>query len=114
MEKDNKATHYIGKSGKLYSREEYINHGLGVNVIYKGYKDLPKDDYPYTFKLEFEENENKKYITKPLTGEHIFETCGSIDKPHMNGIKVQGTFEEAKTKLEELRKEDNTIGLKLI
>jgi hypothetical protein len=32
----------------------------------------------------------------------------------MNGIIINGTFEDAKIKLKELRKIDNTIGIKII
>lgn len=45
-------THYIGVSGTLYDKEEYANHGFGG--IYKGFKDLPKDDYPYTKKYDYD------------------------------------------------------------
>lgn len=41
------STHYIGKSGKEYSMDEYVNHGYGG--VKNGYKDLPHDDYPYTY-----------------------------------------------------------------
>lgn len=32
-------------TGKEYSYEEYINHGKGG--IYRGFLDLPSDEYPY-------------------------------------------------------------------
>jgi len=42
----NKPINWIGKSGKKYPYNEYNNHGYGG--IKQGFKDLPKDDYPYT------------------------------------------------------------------
>ena len=33
-------------TGNEYDYNEYSNHGQGGN--YKGYRDLPKDEYPYT------------------------------------------------------------------
>lgn len=42
-------THYVGNDGTLYPLNEYTNHGKGG--VYKGLKDLPHDNYPYTFKL---------------------------------------------------------------
>lgn len=47
------ATHYVGRTGKEYPKDEYCNHGKGGT--YQGFKDLPKDEYPYTI----------KYLTKP-------------------------------------------------
>ena len=44
------ATHYVGKDGGLYDIKKYINHGHGG--VYRGMKDLPKDEYPYTMKYE--------------------------------------------------------------
>ena len=44
------ATHYVGKSGKEYIKDEYSNHGQGN--FYRGFLDLPKDDYPYSVKYE--------------------------------------------------------------
>ena len=41
-------THYIGFSGNEYPFNEYQNWGSGGT--YKGKKDLPKDEYPYTYK----------------------------------------------------------------
>jgi hypothetical protein len=52
------ATHYVGCTGNEYSIDEYCNHGK--KGIYRGFKDLPKDEYPYTI----------KYKTEPL-----FECC---------------------------------------
>ena len=111
MIKTHRCVYWVSNKGEKFDYETYSNHGLGV--VYKGRVDLPKDGYPYTFEFEFE-TEKRKCITKPLIGEHTFETCGSIDNPHMNGIKIQGTFEEVKIKLKELREEDNTIGLRII
>lgn len=34
------------KTGKEYSYKDYCNHGKGGE--YKGWLDLPKDEYPYT------------------------------------------------------------------
>jgi hypothetical protein len=45
--KREKPTHFFGKTGNLYPTSEYINHGWGG--IKKGLKDLPNDEYPYTF-----------------------------------------------------------------
>ena len=42
-----KIINYIGKSGKKYPYNEYLNHGYGG--ISGGRKDLPVEDYPYTF-----------------------------------------------------------------
>ncbi len=43
----NKPTHWVSlKTGNKYPYKEYCNHGKGG--IYRGYKDLPKDEYPYT------------------------------------------------------------------
>lgn len=37
---------YISKiTGNKYLYTEYINHGR--REVYKGYKDLPHDEYPY-------------------------------------------------------------------
>jgi hypothetical protein len=47
------ATHYVGCTGNEYPKEEYTNHGHGG--VYRGFKDLPKDEYPYTI----------KYLVKP-------------------------------------------------
>lgn len=47
-------TFYIGSTGNKYSYEDYINHGFGG--IYKGKKDLPLDEYPYTFEYKQEYN----------------------------------------------------------
>jgi hypothetical protein len=44
------ATHWVGCTGNEYSKEEYINHGKGG--VYRGFKDLPKDEYPYTIKYK--------------------------------------------------------------
>lgn len=44
----NKSTHWIGKDGKEYSINEYMNWGGGVAK--NGKKDLPKHNYPYTIK----------------------------------------------------------------
>lgn len=42
-----KATHYKSlKTGNLYPKEDYANHGWGVPK--HGFKDLPADEYPYT------------------------------------------------------------------
>lgn len=51
-------THYIGVSGKEYPKNEYVNSGSGD--VKSGKKDLPKNDYPYSF----------KYIVEPM-----FEFC---------------------------------------
>jgi hypothetical protein len=104
--KKHKVIKWVDRESGKYPYKLFTN----IEKEYKGFKSLPKNGYPYTF--EFEETENRKYVSKPITGHHTFETCGSKDNPHMNGIIIKGTFEEAKTKLQELRKEDNTIGLK--
>jgi hypothetical protein len=36
------------KTGNMYSYKEYINHGY--SGIKHGFKDLPKDEYPFTLK----------------------------------------------------------------
>ena len=46
------ATHWVGCTGIEYPKEEYINHGEGG--IKRGFKDLPKDEYPYTVKYKVE------------------------------------------------------------
>jgi hypothetical protein len=46
------ATHYIGCTGNEYPKDEYCNHGKGG--IYRGFKDLPEDEYPYTIKYKVE------------------------------------------------------------
>lgn len=52
-----KSTHYKSlKTGNLFSKEEYVNHGFGEDIIWRDKKDLPKDEYPYTIHSE---------ITKP-------------------------------------------------
>lgn len=38
-------THWIGKSGKMYDKNEYGHFGDGKER--NGVKDLPIDDYPY-------------------------------------------------------------------
>jgi hypothetical protein len=45
-------THYIGKTGKEYPINEYQNWGTGKT--YLGKKDLPLDEYPYSFKYDYE------------------------------------------------------------
>lgn len=52
METKQIATHYVGKTGKEYPKHEYSPHGKGG--VYRGFKDLPKDDYPYTIKYRVE------------------------------------------------------------
>lgn len=42
------ATHYIGKDGTEYLYNEYRNWGSGLTE--HGKMDLPKNNYPYTFK----------------------------------------------------------------
>lgn len=42
--------YYVGKTGNKYPVKEYINHGFGG--IYRNFKDLPKDEYPYTIEYE--------------------------------------------------------------
>ena len=42
------ATHYKGKSGKLYPKKDYSN----IEIDRVGVKALPKDDYPYTIKYD--------------------------------------------------------------
>lgn len=46
------ATHWVGRTGNEYPKSEYINHGHGG--IYRGWKDLPLDEYPYTIKYHEE------------------------------------------------------------
>ncbi len=45
-------THYVGCTGNEYPKGEYINHGKGG--VYCGFKDLPKDEYPYKMKYRVE------------------------------------------------------------
>ena len=45
-------THWVGVTGNEYPKDEYLNHGWGG--IYRGFKDLPKDEYPYTIKYKVE------------------------------------------------------------
>lgn len=48
-----KSKYYVSlKTGNKYLCSEYINHGYGG--FKHGYKDLPKDEYPYTFEYEDE------------------------------------------------------------
>jgi hypothetical protein len=52
--------YYISeKTGKKYSKEEYINHGWGG--IKLGFKDLPHDEYPY---LIIDNKKEKPYWLK--------------------------------------------------
>lgn len=44
------ATHYVGKSGKEYPIDKYANWGGGVAIYSK--EDLPREDYPYTYKYD--------------------------------------------------------------
>lgn len=46
------STHWVGCTGEEYSVVEYTNHGWGG--IKKGFKDLPKNEYPYTIKYKIE------------------------------------------------------------
>ena len=46
------ATHYIGRTGNEYSKEEYANWGSGKAE--RGKKDLPLDEYPYEIKYKTE------------------------------------------------------------
>ena len=48
---------YVGNTGNKYPIATYINHGKGG--IYKGFKDLPKDEYPYTIEYVYEYNFTK-------------------------------------------------------
>jgi len=41
------ATHWVGRTGKLYPVKDYVGHGKG-GVDQWGFKDLPKDEYPFT------------------------------------------------------------------
>lgn len=50
MLKKEVATHYVSKLGNEYPKDEYANHGQGG--VYRGYKDLPLDEYPYTIKYQ--------------------------------------------------------------
>lgn len=45
-------THYVSKSGEEYPIGEYMNWGRGVEE--RGYKDLPLDGYPYSYKYKVE------------------------------------------------------------
>jgi hypothetical protein len=45
-------THYVGKTGKEYPISEYQNWGTGKTRLNK--KDLPLDEYPYSFKYDYE------------------------------------------------------------
>lgn len=43
--------YYLSKvTGNRYSKNEYLNHGKGG--VYRGFKDLPKDEYPYMIERE--------------------------------------------------------------
>lgn len=47
-----KPKYYVSmKTGNKYPCKEYINHGWGGEK--NGFKDLPKDEYPYV--IEYEE-----------------------------------------------------------
>lgn len=67
-----KATHYVGSTGKEYPIGDggYINHGFGG--VYRGFKDLPHDEYPYTIKYK------ETFIWK------FCEQCNCVDKPILN------------------------------
>ncbi len=112
MNETQRCTYWVSNKGERFDYKTYTNHGLGG--VYRGFHDLPKDGYPYTFEFKETESKNHTIKSKPIMGVHSFETCGSKENPHMNDIKIQGTFEDAKIKLKELRKEDDTIGLRLI
>jgi hypothetical protein len=47
-----KPTHWVGSTGTEYSIDEYTNHGYGG--IYKGFLDLPLNEYPYFLKFKVE------------------------------------------------------------
>lgn len=54
-----RSTHYKSLvNGNTYSRQEYVNHGFGEAVIWKGKKDLPKNEYPFTLITIREEYKN--------------------------------------------------------
>lgn len=47
------AIFYVSKvTGKKYSVEDYTNHGKGG--FYKGFNDLPADEYPYSIEYKKE------------------------------------------------------------
>ena len=46
------ATHYVGKTGNEYPKDDYMNWGRGKTERNK--KDLPMDEYPYTIKYKTE------------------------------------------------------------
>jgi hypothetical protein len=45
-------THYVGRTGNEYPIDEYLNWGRGEKE--KDKKDLPLDEYPYSFKYKVE------------------------------------------------------------
>ncbi len=45
-------THFVGKTGNEYPKKEYCN--IGGGAMKRGLKDLPENEYPYTFKLKIE------------------------------------------------------------
>lgn len=48
-------------TGNLYSKKEYLNHGYG-GIKYE-FKDLPKDEYPYS-EIELTQEEYEKELNK--------------------------------------------------
>lgn len=67
------ATHYVGCTGKEYLKSDYANHGH--SGFYRGFDDLPKDEYPYTI----------KYETGPLY--KFCENCDCFNLRDYNGLK---------------------------
>jgi hypothetical protein len=101
------------KTGNKFDFYTYSNHGLGG--VYRGKIDLPKNEYPYI--VEYDENTKiiSYNIKQPNENEiKTYITCGSLYKDSkVINIEIKDTWENAKIKLQELRKEDNTIGLRL-
>lgn len=46
-------THWVGRTGNEYPKNDYANHGEGG--IKHGKKDLPHDEYPYTIKYHVQQ-----------------------------------------------------------
>lgn len=53
-----KPKYYVSQlTGNKYLYSEYCNHGKGKE--YRGFKDLPHDEYPYIIEYENRNNKNK-------------------------------------------------------
>lgn len=108
-----KSTHWKSLiTGNTFCVKKYVNHGYGG--LHHGFMDLPKEEYPYT--LLFEKNTYPiPYIPNLKVIDVVeCEIYGAILNLNLNGIKLNGTWEECLNQLEEYRKTEEGIGIRLI